>query len=62
MVPELTLFHFARAGLASVPLRDAQLRRPILLARRKGKALSVAARAMVDEIVQEAQRAVPTGI
>lgn len=50
IVPELTLFHFERAGLACVPVRDAQLRRPILLARRKGKALSVAARAMVEEI------------
>ncbi|MEJ6022251.1 LysR family transcriptional regulator [Ramlibacter sp. PS4R-6] len=55
VVPELTLFHFQRAGLANVPVRDAALRRPILLARRKGKALSVAARAMVDEIVREAR-------
>lgn len=54
VVPELTLFHFERAGLATVPVRDAQLRRPILLARRKGKALSAAARAMVDEIVSRA--------
>jgi DNA-binding transcriptional LysR family regulator len=52
VVPELTLFHFERAGLACVPVRDANLRRPILLARRKGKALSAAARAMVDEIVR----------
>lgn len=62
VVPELTLFHFARAGLASVPVRDAQLRRPILLARRKGRALSVAARAMIDHIVLEAQRAVPAAV
>ena len=55
IVPELTLFHFERAGLAAVPVRDAQLRRPILLARRKGKALSVAARAMVEEITREAR-------
>jgi DNA-binding transcriptional LysR family regulator len=55
VVPELTLFHFARAGLASVPVRDRVLRRPILLARRKGKALSVAARAMVAAIEEEAQ-------
>lgn len=54
VVPELTLFHFERAGLATVPVRDAQLRRPILLARRKGKALSAAARAMVEEIVSRA--------
>jgi DNA-binding transcriptional LysR family regulator len=54
VVPELTLFHFQRAALAAVPVRDASLRRPILLARRKGKALSVAARAMVDEITRQA--------
>ena len=53
VVPQLTLFHFQRAGLASVPMRDRELRRPVLLARRKGKAMSVAARAMVDAIVQE---------
>ena len=56
VVPELTLFHFERAGLASVPVRDRELRRPILLARRKGKALSVAARAMVGEIEREVRR------
>jgi len=55
VVPELTLFHFDRAGLAVVPVSDRQLRRPILLARRKGKALSVAARAMVEEILAEAK-------
>lgn len=55
VVPELTLFHFRRAGLADVPIRDAQLRRPIFLARRKGKALSVAARAMVDELRAQAR-------
>jgi DNA-binding transcriptional LysR family regulator len=58
VVPELTLFHFQRAGLASVPVRDAALRRPIMLARRKGKALSVAARAMVDEIAAQANATV----
>jgi DNA-binding transcriptional LysR family regulator len=54
IVPELTLFHFERAGLAAVPISDRQLRRPIQLALRKGKALSVAAKAMVDEILVEA--------
>jgi LysR family carnitine catabolism transcriptional activator len=57
IVPELTLFHFERAGLAVVPVRDRQLRRPIFLALRKGKALSVAAKAMVQEIVAEAKAA-----
>jgi DNA-binding transcriptional LysR family regulator len=56
VVPELTLFHFVRSGLASVPVRDRELRRPILLARRKGTALSVAARAMRDAILATAQR------
>jgi LysR family transcriptional regulator, carnitine catabolism transcriptional activator len=57
IVPELALFHFERAGLVSVAVRDRHLRRPIILARRKGKALSVAAKAMVDEIVAEARQA-----
>ncbi|MBG9390561.1 LysR family transcriptional regulator [Caenimonas aquaedulcis] len=56
VVPELTLFHFQRAGLATVPVRDRRLRRPIVLARRKGKAMSVAAKAMVEEILSETKR------
>lgn len=55
VVPELTLFHFRRAGLQAVPVRDAGLVRPIYLAQRKGKALSVAAQAMAAEIVAEAR-------
>jgi len=55
IVPELTLFHFARAGLAMVAVRGKELRRPVLLARRKGKALSVAARAMAEDILLEAR-------
>lgn len=55
VVPELTLFHFRREGLAAVPVRDAQLRRPIVLARRKGRALSIAAQAMADAIVEQAR-------
>jgi len=55
VVPELTLFHFRREGLRAIPLRDKALRRPIVLARRKAKALSIAARAMWDEIVQQAR-------
>lgn len=53
VVPELTLFHFRRAGLAAVPVRDRELVRPIFLARRKGKVLSVAAQAMLEEIVRQ---------
>lgn len=55
VVPELTLFHFRREGLAAVPVRDARLRRPIVLARRKGRALSIAAQAMADAIVEQAR-------
>lgn len=49
VVPELTLFHFAHANQVSIPVRDSQLRRSILLVRRKGKALSVAAKAMAED-------------
>jgi LysR family carnitine catabolism transcriptional activator len=59
VVPELALFHFRRAGLAAVPVRSRELVRPIWLARRKGKALSVAAQAMVQEIAREAKQALP---
>jgi len=55
VVPELTLFHFRREGLVAVPVRSGELVRPILLAQRKGKALSVAAQAMVDEISARAR-------
>ncbi len=57
LVPELTLFHFQRPGLARVVVREPALVRPISLARRKGKALSVAAQAMGAEIVQQARAA-----
>ncbi len=55
IVPELTLFHFERAGLISIPIRDRKLRRPVLLAVRKGKALSIAAKAMVEEVLIESR-------
>lgn len=55
VVPELTLFHFRNAGLAAVPVRSPALVRPIYLARRKGKALSIAAQAMAAEIVAQAR-------
>lgn len=53
VVPELTLFHFRRDRLRAIPIRDPQLRRPIVLARPKGKALSIAAQAMVDEVLAQ---------
>ncbi|HSD44337.1 MAG TPA: LysR family transcriptional regulator [Burkholderiales bacterium] len=48
LVPELTLFQFRRPELAIVPVRAAELGRPIFVVRRKGRALSVAAAAMLD--------------
>lgn len=55
VVPELTLFHFRHTALSAVPVRAAHLVRPIYLARRKGKTLSVAAQAMLAEIVAQAR-------
>jgi LysR family carnitine catabolism transcriptional activator len=55
VVPRLTLFHFERAGLACVQLREPSLVRPVFLAQRKGKALSVAAQAMAAEIIRAAR-------
>ncbi len=55
VVPELTLFHFRRLGLAEVPVRQPGLARPLYLARRKGKALSLAAQAMAREIEAQAR-------
>ncbi|MGV3727836.1 LysR family transcriptional regulator [Hydrogenophaga sp.] len=55
VVPELTLFHFRRDRLRAIPIRDPQLRRPIVLARPKGKALSIAAQAMVEEVLAQAR-------
>lgn len=55
VVPELTLFHFRRERLRAVPIRDSALRRPIVLARLKGKALSIAAQAMFEEVVAQAR-------
>ncbi|MDD0838891.1 LysR family transcriptional regulator [Curvibacter sp. HBC61] len=45
LVPALTLFHFAGPGLAVLPFLEPALSRPVVLARRKGQALSVAAQA-----------------
>lgn len=45
LVPELTLFHFAGPGLAVLPFHEPALSRSVVLARRKGQALSVAAQA-----------------
>lgn len=54
IVPELTLFHFKQAGLHTCPVRDIKLSRPVMLAQRKGEALSLAAQAMVAMITDQA--------
>ncbi len=59
VVPALTLFHFERAGLHCCPVRDKALVRPIVLAQRKGAALSIAARAMVALIEAQVRRQTP---
>jgi len=46
VVPELTLLHFRDVGLVALPFHEPALARPLVLARRKGQALSVAAQAL----------------
>ena len=55
IVPELTLFHFQNPALHTCPVRDASLHRPLVLAQRKGEALSVAAQAMVALLLAQAK-------
>ncbi|MDD0813564.1 LysR family transcriptional regulator [Curvibacter sp. HBC28] len=52
LVPALTLFHFTGPGLAAVPFQEPALARPLVLARRKGQALSVAAQALRELLRQ----------
>ena len=50
LVPELTLFHFRRAGLATVRVEAAGLERPILVIQNKGRSPSTAAAGMLEMI------------
>ncbi|MES2262430.1 MAG: LysR family transcriptional regulator [Pseudomonadota bacterium] len=50
LVPELTLFQFRSLNLVAIPIEAHQVR-PILMVRRKDRALSIAARSMQDLIV-----------
>jgi LysR family carnitine catabolism transcriptional activator len=61
IVPELTLFHFERAGLHTCPVEDKTLHRPVVLAQRKGEALSVAAQAMVALVLAQAENEAAVG-
>lgn len=51
VVPALTLFHFARESLVTLPLAIANLTRKIHVVRRQGESLSAAALALHDLIV-----------
>ena len=51
IVPGFTLFQFYRLGLAAVPIRDRGLKRSLLMIKRRGQSLSVAAKALLEMIV-----------
>lgn len=48
LVPELTLFQFRHPDLAAVPVDAPELVRPILIVKRKGRRLSIAAQGMLE--------------
>jgi DNA-binding transcriptional LysR family regulator len=54
VVPELTLFHFHRPSLVTIPVAAKDLARPIYVVRSKGRALSAAAAAMLALIEERA--------
>ncbi len=53
LVPELTLFQFRQLNLVAIPVETEGLVRPILIVKRKGESLSIAAQAMLDMIMKE---------
>ena len=52
IVPGFTLFQFYRLGLSAVRIRDRGLKRPLLMVKRRGQSLSVAAKALLEMIAQ----------
>lgn len=50
IVPGFALFQFHRLGLSAVSIRDRALLRPLLMVKRRGQSLSVAAKALLDMI------------
>ena len=50
IVPGFTLFQFYRLGLSAVRIRDRGLKRPLLMVKRRGQSLSVAAKALLEMI------------
>ncbi|MES2102679.1 MAG: LysR substrate-binding domain-containing protein [Pseudomonadota bacterium] len=53
LVPELTLFQFRQLNLVAIPVETQGLVRPILIVKRKGESLSIAAQGMLELIMQE---------
>ncbi len=56
VVPELTLFHFARPGLVVKPLKIPGLSRSIYIIRRREKTLSFAAAALYDRMFNDRKK------
>ena len=52
IVPGFTLFQFNRLGLSAVRIRDHGLKRPLLMVKRRGQSLSVAAKALLEMIAE----------
>lgn len=50
LVPGFAVPQFRRLGLATVPVRDRAIHRPLMLVTRRGQSLSVAAQALVEAI------------
>lgn len=50
IAPGFALFQFHRLGLSAVPIRDRALVRPLLMVKRRGESLSVAAKALLEMI------------
>ncbi len=56
LVPELTLFQFRQPELRAIPLAETDLVRPLLIVRRRGRSLSIAAQAMLELLASRVAR------
>ncbi len=52
IVPGFTLFQFHRLGLSAIPISNPSLQRPLLVVKRRGHSLAVAAQALMELIVR----------
>lgn len=57
IVPELTLFQFRKMNLVSIPMQAGDVVRPILIVKKKERALSIAAQGMSELIEQRLRTA-----